>query len=232
MKQNQTSKIIAIIALCIAVVGITLGFAAFSNTLTISSSATVSPDKSDFKLEIYGISQDLSDLENSDALNIINDANSYGSTDNATARCFNGAKASSAIIDNEKLTISNLKAEFTEPGQQARYYFIVKNIGEYDAYVKVSDLLNLSARAKGQCAAGEGTDPELVDATCSSIYITGSSKTSDFNNIAQAGGSYLIEKGDFLFFDVYIIYNETTNRADGPFTVKFDDIKLNFSTAA
>ena len=44
-----------IAALCISVVGLTLGFAAFSNVLTISSGATVSPDRSDFKLVAYGI---------------------------------------------------------------------------------------------------------------------------------------------------------------------------------
>ena len=55
MRKNQKQKIMAIVALCISVLGLTLGFAAFSNTLTISSSATVTPDSKDFKLVLYGV---------------------------------------------------------------------------------------------------------------------------------------------------------------------------------
>ena len=55
MKRNRQAKIVAILSLCVSVVGLTLGFAAFSNTLTISSSTTVSPDESDFKLVLYGL---------------------------------------------------------------------------------------------------------------------------------------------------------------------------------
>ena len=39
-----------IVALCVAALCLTLGFAAFSNTLTISSSATVTPEEADFKI--------------------------------------------------------------------------------------------------------------------------------------------------------------------------------------
>ena len=50
MEKNKGSKIIAIVALVVAVFGLTLGFAAFSNTLTISSSAYVSPSSDNFKI--------------------------------------------------------------------------------------------------------------------------------------------------------------------------------------
>ena len=50
MEKSRTSKIIAVVALVVAVLGLSLGFAAFSNTLTISSSATVSPDSGDFDI--------------------------------------------------------------------------------------------------------------------------------------------------------------------------------------
>ncbi len=48
-KQRQT-KVITIVALVVAVFGISLGFAAFSNILTISSSATVKPDALSFSV--------------------------------------------------------------------------------------------------------------------------------------------------------------------------------------
>ena len=55
MKRNRQSRIVEILALCASVLGLTLGFAAFSNTLTISSSTTASLDESDFKLVLYGL---------------------------------------------------------------------------------------------------------------------------------------------------------------------------------
>ena len=55
MRRRQKTKTVAIIALTISVLGLTLGFAAFSNVLTISSSATVTPNESDFKLQLYGM---------------------------------------------------------------------------------------------------------------------------------------------------------------------------------
>ena len=39
MERDRSGKVIAIVALLVGVVGLTIGFAAFSNTLTIQSSA-------------------------------------------------------------------------------------------------------------------------------------------------------------------------------------------------
>lgn len=43
--QERSSKVIAIVALCVGVVGLSLGFAAFSAQLTVNSGATVSVDE-------------------------------------------------------------------------------------------------------------------------------------------------------------------------------------------
>ena len=48
MERDRSAKIIAIVALCVAIVGLSIGFAAFSSNLTISSSANVKPDPSSF----------------------------------------------------------------------------------------------------------------------------------------------------------------------------------------
>ena len=50
MERDRSAKIIAIVALCVAVVGLSIGFAAFSNNLTIKSNATVSPNQNDYLL--------------------------------------------------------------------------------------------------------------------------------------------------------------------------------------
>ena len=46
---KRKTKIITIVALVIAIFGMTLGFAAFSATLNISTSATVAPNSEDLK---------------------------------------------------------------------------------------------------------------------------------------------------------------------------------------
>ena len=50
---NKNTKIVAIVAILIAVVGLAVGFAAFSSSLTISSSATVTPSADTFKV-VFG----------------------------------------------------------------------------------------------------------------------------------------------------------------------------------
>ena len=48
MDRDRSTKVIAIVALCVAVFWLSVGFAAFSNDLTITSEATVKPNASDF----------------------------------------------------------------------------------------------------------------------------------------------------------------------------------------
>ena len=48
LEKNRGSRVIAIIALIVAVLGLTIGFAAFSSTLNISSSANVKPNAETF----------------------------------------------------------------------------------------------------------------------------------------------------------------------------------------
>lgn len=52
-KQRKT-KIILIVILMFVIVGMNIGFAVFSNVLIINSSATVSPNESDFRVIVYG----------------------------------------------------------------------------------------------------------------------------------------------------------------------------------
>lgn len=50
MERDRKQKFIVMIALMVAIASMSLGFAAFSTTLNISSSATVSPDSSNFNV--------------------------------------------------------------------------------------------------------------------------------------------------------------------------------------
>ena len=127
MGREKNGKILAIVALCVAVFGLTVGFAAFSNTLTISSSATVSPESTSFNV----------DFSTSD---------SSVATSAVVPTTANGATATNATIDNSDVNpvIENISANFTQPGQSVTYDFFAYNAGEYDAFLNsvIRDYIN------------------------------------------------------------------------------------------
>ena len=105
MERDRSAKIIAIVALCVAIVGLSVGFAAFSNELTINSNATVSPNASDFDVNF-------------------STSNTGGQDGTVSGVGTNSATAENATIDNSNSpTITSLKANFTEPGQKLTYSF-------------------------------------------------------------------------------------------------------------
>ena len=48
MEKNRSTQLIAIIALVVGIIGLSVGFASFSSVLSIKSSADVKPDKDSF----------------------------------------------------------------------------------------------------------------------------------------------------------------------------------------
>ena len=53
MEKNRKFKILSIVLLVMAIAGMTLGFAAFSTTLSISSSASVTPNRDSFGVKFF-----------------------------------------------------------------------------------------------------------------------------------------------------------------------------------
>lgn len=235
MERNRQTKIIAIIALCVAVVGLTLGFAAFSNTLTISSSATVTPNESDFKLTVYGIDEEINENNYYD---MIQNISLYDSKEYSYPYVDNGVTALNAKINNDTLTISDISINFTEPNQEVIYFFKVANESEYDAFFKIEDYEKI-IYSDPICTPGEGATPSLVEAACKEITYNLQLITPDFELVEDvvSTGSYKIEKDSYVVIGINIQYHTGSTssyaaRADGPFSVKWDDIKLDFSTAA
>ena len=149
MRKNRQVKLVAILTIFVSILGLTLGFAAFSNVLTISSSATVTPNSSDFKLVIYGAADanNIGDIDKT--ITSLTESDPYSDPPRETKK---------AIINNETLPISNLDVTFKEPGDYFAYYFKIKNEGKYDAYITKSDfekILNISNTKT--CVAAAGT---------------------------------------------------------------------------
>lgn len=231
MRRSRKIKLITIIVLIVAVVGMSIGFAAFSSVLTISSRATVTPDVN-FDFKIYGVL-------NPDA------AESSLQISDTKAVCAGGegVSCSDAMIDNENFTISNLSFEMTKPGTGAFYLFGVVNEGNIAGYIDLNPFRNYTMDyintefgiLSKSCVAHEGTSQSLVNSTCENITmyvavkkITGSSQES-IEDSELENGFYKLEPGNAISLMFLLSYGDAdVTLADGPFTVNFEDAVFNF----
>ena len=148
MKKRRKIKLLSIIALVIAVAAMTLGFAAFSATLNISSSAIVGADSEKFKIKIYG-------FESVDNFNLfIEDFDNYGVVSNQYLSqtknigivfdSTGAITAEDAIIDNSSLSIRNMNVSFFKPSNFfALYFCVLRNEGEYTAYLDYEKFIEM-----------------------------------------------------------------------------------------
>ena len=216
MEKNRSSKIIAVVALVVAVLGLTLGFAAFSNTLTITSSAYVSPSSEKFQINMSG--------SNSEITTSVIGTPSLD--DNL------GYYASPAIVSGS--SISGLKANFTLPDQEVVYTFYVHNEGEYDAYLNSIIFSNVNGQtAPRVCTAvdPQTTTAALISSACESISVT--IKVGEDAAVAGSQATinnHILAKNTKEKVEVRISYAAGGNRADGTFDVSFGDITLKYET--
>ena len=214
MGDNRAYKILSIIALVIGVVGVTLGYAAFSNTLTIESSAEVTPDPTTFNV----------DFSSSDSSVQTNDIVAVLSPNNVT-----GFEADDAVIDNSgsaSAAITGLHATFTAPGQSATYTFYAVNAGEYIAYLN-----SIVFDGSKSCTPGTGTDATMVASACNGITLTVTvgSESATTTSVGSIDG-HSLAIGDSDTITVVIDYASNAARADGDFEVEFPDIVLTYAS--
>jgi len=205
--KNSQKQWIYIIAIMLSVAGLALGFAAFTNTLTIKSSATVTPDASTFSVKFSSTYGELKDGEL--APNMI--AGPGGSDENVPT-------AENATISNVgNPTISGIKVNFTVPDQMVVYNYYVNNVGEYTAHI---DLNASKLNPTITCTIPSDSDatPSLVEEACKGISVDVS---YDSTNLG---------KGDQGYGSVTVSYNAGSAIADGNFDVNISDIKFVYSS--
>lgn len=228
MEKNRGTRVIAIIALLAGVAGLSLGFAAFSNTLIIRSQATVNPTN-EFKVYFsktaapnYSVDPVVPEIPNGSA-----------------------ATATNATIDNTtgaNPTISNLHATFTQPGQSVTYRFYAYNKGQYTGYLRSIAFENVTGESTtrictpGKDANNVDTTASMVTAACSGITVSvqvGSEAAKVNPTSATTYDTYSLHslaKDASEEVVVVITYAANSALADGPFTVAFGDIKLGYSS--
>lgn len=216
MEKNRKVQIIAIVALVVGAIGLSIGFGAFSSVLNIQSSANVKPDHSTMNVDFSSAEDKVEVAE------IIPTATP------------NSLVTTNGVIDNSgDPTISKLSATFTEPGQSVVYKFYAYNAGELNAYLKSIVFSNVADQnATKICTAAQGTTDALVQKACDKISI----KVKVGNEIETATGmasitGHTLSKSSGELVTVTLEYEAGADRADGDFTVAFGNITLNYSSA-
>ena len=217
MEKDRSSKIIAVVALIIGIVGLSVGFAAFTRDLNITFA------ESNVKLT--------GDLD----VKFLASSNT-GDTNKTVAGSLNGAtSAIDATIASDGLTISSLGATFSDKGQSVSYDLYIYNNSEYDAYLKKVEFLNYTGSETNKvCTALSGTTQSSVDEACDdislSITVGGETvmDTKDSNFTVPK-----ITKGDTVPVKITITYNGGEGSAllpNGDFKINFGGIKLSYSS--
>lgn len=230
MEKNRKIKILSIIALILAITGMTLGFAAFSTTLNITSSAIVTPNIEDFKIKIYGFTSEESVSTFLSTGEIAEDSIS----DEYSIAIVSGevSNVENAVINNSNLSISNINGTFISDESSISYLFLIINEGEYDAYFSIKDYLGslgpVNYNYYPTCIPQEGATPELVEKACNGFEQAIHFMDLSMNPLLKENDNYFLAKNDAIFAFVNIDY--LRNLADGPFKVQFNDLQLEFTT--
>lgn len=216
MEKDRNTRMIAIAALIVGVLGLSLGFAFVASQLTISSSAEVAP-VDDF--HVY-FSSSSSSLATANIAGVGSDAS---------------VTAEAAVIDNatnpKAPTITNLHAAFTQPGQYATYSFYAWNDNDFAAYLKSL----VFASTSPTCTAKNAADQTSVTAACAGISLSisvGSGATAITNqatSLATISGHSLASKTAEPIV-VKIDYANEAAKASGDFDVTFGDITLTYDS--
>ncbi len=206
MRNNTGAKYVIVFALLISVAALSIGFAAFTSTLTIQSSATVGGGN--FNVSLSKVSTGVT---------------TGAVTATVTPTGVTGFTADSATLS--ATTISGLKANFTAPGQTVKYSFYAYNDGEFLAYL---NSVNLGGKT---CTAGTGTNQTYVNNACNGITLTVKVGSNTYSTSNTSISSHTLAKDTGEAVEVTIEYASGSATADGDFTVAFGDTTLIYGSA-
>ena len=203
---NKYTKYLAIFALLVSVVGLSLGFAAFSTTVSIQAGA------------VYSSTQ-ASENYRGGVLSTVSNTVSEG---NVTATTEGGATADTATLTED--TISNIVAHFTASGQSVEYSFYGFNDSEFPSY------LNSVVFGTKSCTAGTGATDSYVQAACNDINMYITAGDEEFTETETNVVNHPVDSKQSEVIKVTIEYINGGATADGDFTVDFGTTVLTYST--
>lgn len=213
MKYRRKQQLIIILILVAVISTISVGFAAFSSTLNISSSANVTPSSSDFSV-VFSSSQ-YAITTNNQTGTVVNGVGTYG--------------AQGGITNLYRNSASGLIAEFTEPGNKLDITIYAHNIGEYDAYLTGITLGSVDGENQKVCTASSDASDSLVQSACEGISISVNVGGIDYQ-YGESISNHPLAKGSVEPVVITVTYAEGASRADGDFDIVFGDLSLDYST--
>ncbi len=228
MEKDRTYRVVALVALIVAVVGVSLGFAAFSRSLSIEPSGEVNPENT-LKVEFSSTGAAVPTTESV-----------TGTTAGSEA-----VQAGSATITNtgNSPKISGLTATFTKPGESVTYEFYAVNTGKFDAYltgIKLGTTLETFKKCTAKSGSNPASDATDLDKVCGSIHVTvevgedvAKVSTKDADKVVDS--EHKLTKAGTNWEKVVVKLEYTANEtgddyADGDVTVTFQPITLTYST--
>lgn len=213
MKYRRKKHLTIILILVAVISSISIGVAAFSATLNISSSATVTPNSDNFSIVFSSSSYTITTRDDSGTLVI-----GVGT---------NGAQG--GITSLYKKSATGLVAQFTDPRKALSTTFYIHNTGEYDAYLRGVNISSINGNSYKKCIASSGTTDSLVQSACNGINIVTTINGQNYS-FGETISSHKIEKGTSQPIVVVIAYAPDAARADENFDIEFGDISLEYST--
>ena len=204
---NRYSKYVAIIALLISVVGVSLGFAAYSNTVQIKATADVIQSGPTPKPGV--LSTDPDEQEDGPV----------------TPTTTGGATAENATLTDD--SIENIKVHFTAPGQSATYSFYAYNPTAFVAYL---NSVVFGTKACAPATSGNPATASYVTDACNDITMSISVGADEFTETENSVDGISMIAGGNKPVAVKIEYLENGAEADGDFDVDFGTSSITFGT--
>jgi len=217
MRTNFKQKVLVSVAL-ISVLGISIGFAAFSSSLRIKTKLGVTPDSSTFGVV----------FSSNSSKEETNDISPQVSGDNSS-----NIVATDATINNSSVypTVGDIHATFTAPGQSVSYTFYALNKGKYDAYLTSVVLNPLDSGSFIECTPGVGTDATKVALACKDISVQIQVGSESFTSTKLGIENHLLLQDKSETVTITFSYSGTTSTlVDGPFDISVGNIYLTYGT--
>ncbi|MBO5121209.1 MAG: hypothetical protein J6C28_05955 [Bacilli bacterium] len=207
MEHSRKQKLLMIVALIVGIASLSVGFAAFSVSLNISSSASVTPSSDTFSVK-FSTEKDSLVVEPV-----------------VPSSIYNATNVTNGIINNTNHpTITNLSASFSAPNQDVEYSFYIRNEGEYTAYLN-----NVNFIGDKTCVADVGTTDSLVQQACESMKIVLNVDGNAYYDTTKVSNKPLAP-GESISAVVGLAYSDGEKYSDGSFKVTFPSISLVYST--
>ncbi len=224
MEKDRNARIIAIVALVLAVAGVSIGFAVLSTNLTIEPiDASVKANNDLFTVYFSSSPSEYTHGEISAEL------------DPSESKDFSG---NTITVEDKSTTLKGIGGTFTAPGQSITYHLGVSNQSKLTAYLHEIYIENYG---RADCTAvednGNPIDASELDEICNDIdiYIDlenfghSASKYSTDSGASNIKNAYL-EPGETKSVDVTITYDGYATPATGDFKATFGEIEFIFTT--